>query len=55
MNEIRTVRVTANLTQKAAAEKCGVPLRTFQDWEYGKRIPPDYTRVYIINKLKEGN
>ena len=53
MNEIREARQKAGITQKRAAEICGVPLRTYQDWEYGKRNPPEYVKVMIINKLME--
>lgn len=53
LNNIREARLSSGLTQKQAAEKCGVPLRTFQDWEYGKRKPPEYVAVQIINKLRE--
>jgi len=53
MTEIRKARLAAGVTQKRAAEMCGVPLRTYQDWEYGKRNPPEYVKVMIINKLME--
>jgi DNA-binding transcriptional regulator YiaG len=34
---IRNARKAAGLTQKSAAEKCLSALRSWQDWEYGKR------------------
>ncbi|MHB1530508.1 MAG: hypothetical protein ACYCXT_14055 [Acidiferrobacteraceae bacterium] len=34
---ILKARKAAGLTQKAAAEKCLSALRSWQDWEYGKR------------------
>ncbi len=34
-NKIKEARLKAGLTQKAAAEYLEMPLRTFQDWEYG--------------------
>lgn len=55
INEIRAARLNSGLTQKQAAEKCGVPFRTYQDWEYGRRNPPDYTKQAVIERLKEGN
>lgn len=34
---ILKARLAAGLTQKAAGEKCLSALRSWQDWEYGKR------------------
>lgn len=45
MSRIREVRRQAKLTQKQLAEHYDIPLRTLQDWETGKRKPPEY----IIN------
>lgn len=43
-NKIKEARLKAGLTQKAAAEYLEMPLRTFQDWEYGSNAPK-----YVIN------
>lgn len=43
-NKIKEARLKACLTQKAAAEYLEMPLRTFQDWEYGSNAPK-----YVIN------
>jgi len=43
-NKIKEARLKAGLTQKAAAEFLEMPLRTFQDWEYGSNAPK-----YVIN------
>ena len=40
------------LTQKALAERFGIPLRTVEDWSTGKRTPPDYV-VRMIQTLLE--
>lgn len=40
------------LTQKALAERFGIPLRTVEDWSTGKRTPPDYV-VRMIQQLLE--
>lgn len=47
MSRIREVRRQAKLTQKQLAEHYDIPLRTLQDWETGKRKPPEY----IVNLL----
>jgi transcriptional regulator with XRE-family HTH domain len=50
---LKELRTKANLTQKQAAELLGVPFRTYQDWEYGKRTPPKYVLKMVIDKLKK--
>lgn len=37
--DIKELRRKNNLTQQELAEKCGVTLRTVQNWEQGKTIP----------------
>lgn len=49
---LKELRQSANLTQKKAAELLGVPYRTYQDWECGKRCPPQYVMQLVIDKLK---
>lgn len=39
-NKIKEARESAGLTQTQAAELIGAKLRTWQDWEYGKRNMP---------------
>ena len=47
--EIKQARVTAGDTQKSAAERIGAKLRTWQDWEYGKRnMPAAKFKLYLI-------
>lgn len=41
--EIRTERTRRRLTQRVAGSLIGAALRTFQDWEYGKRKFPNGT------------
>lgn len=39
---IQELRAKTNLSQKKFAEYFGIPLRTVQEWEQGRRKPPDY-------------
>lgn len=39
---IKQIRQSTNLTQKQFAEYFDIPLRTVQEWEQGRRNPPDY-------------
>lgn len=48
---LKELREKAKLTQKAAAELLGVPFRTYQNWEYGQRTPPDYVLQAATDKL----
>ena len=40
------------MTQKAFAEYFGIPVRTLQDWQAGKRKMPDYLLRLMIYKLE---
>ena len=33
-------------------ERVGVPLRTIEDWESEKRIPPDYVQHLVLDRLQ---
>lgn len=39
MADVKKIRTKYNLTQQELADKCGVTLRTVQNWERGKTIP----------------
>ncbi len=51
--ELRIARTNAKLTQKATAELLGVPLRTYESWETGKRCPTEFTQKSIIEFFKK--
>lgn len=40
--EIKRIRAEYQLTQKQLSELTGIPRRTIEDWETGKRNPPDW-------------
>lgn len=42
MSDIRALRTSAGLTQQQFADLFGIPKRTIENWEGGKRQPPDY-------------
>ena len=39
---VRSLRMAAGLSQRALADKYGIPRRTIENWESGVRTPPDY-------------
>lgn len=52
MNELKTLRKQAHLTLAQTAQLLNVPVRTYENWENGWRVPPIYLYEYIINRLK---
>lgn len=48
---IKAARKAAGLTQQGMSDLLGIPKRTVQDWEGGKRTPPDWAERLIIEKL----
>jgi DNA-binding transcriptional regulator YiaG len=49
MMSIKEIRTMSGLTQKAFAEKYGIPKRTLESWEMGERKPPEYV-VTLLEK-----
>lgn len=50
MNHIKKLRQEKNLNRKQLSELSGVPSRTIDDWENGRRIPRD---VYQLKKIAD--
>ena len=49
MNErIKAIRKKSGLSQAAFSEKYHIPVRTIQDWEGSKRVPP----IYVVKLLE---
>lgn len=44
---IKETRKKYKLTQKQLSEMTGIPMRTVQNWETGKRSCPEYTEKLI--------
>ena len=53
--DIKDLRQQTNMTQAAFAESLNIPVRTLQDWEQGRRTPPDYVIELIKYKIKKGD
>lgn len=52
MAELKLIRASTGLTQKAFAEWLHIPLRTIEDWEAGRRQPPEYVIELIQFKVE---
>ena len=51
MSAIRDARKAAGLSQQGVADTLGIPKRTLQDWESGKRTPPGWAETLVVEKL----
>ena len=49
---IRELRESIGLTRKEFSEHIGIPIRTLEDWEAGRRTPPSYVPRLIAYQLK---
>lgn len=49
---IRKIREETGMTRKDFAAHLGIPLRTMEDWEAGRRKPPEYIPRLIAYQLK---
>ena len=49
---IRELREQTGMTRKDFALHVGIPLRTVEDWEAGRRTPPEYIPRLIAYQLK---
>lgn len=52
-NVIYSLRSLSGLSQKAFSDKYGIPKRTIEDWESGKRTPPEYVVKLLKRVVKE--
>jgi DNA-binding transcriptional regulator YiaG len=50
--DAKTLRTLSGMTQTAFADYFGVPYRTVQDWNAGKRKCPEYLLDLMAYKLK---
>ena len=51
MTKIKSERIRLGLTQHQLADLTGIPFRSIQNWEEGKRNPPEYVERLLLEKL----
>lgn len=51
MTTIRDARKAAGLSQQGVTDILGIPRRTLQDWESGRRTPPGWAEALVVEKL----
>jgi DNA-binding transcriptional regulator YiaG len=45
--EVKQIRINLNLTQVRFCHTFGIPLRAFQEWEYGNRAPSPTSELLL--------
>ncbi len=49
---IRDLRESTGMSRKEFSDHTGIPVRTLEDWEAGRRTPPEYIPRLIAFQLK---
>lgn len=49
---IKGLREQAGMNRREFSEYTGIPVRTLEDWEAGKRTPPEYVPRLLAYQLK---
>ena len=49
---IKDLRKGSGMNSKEFSEHTGIPVRTLEDWEAGRRTPPEYIPRLIAFQLK---
>lgn len=50
--KIKELRESKGMNRKEFSEHTGIPIRTLEDWEAGRRTPPEYVPRLIAYQLK---
>lgn len=51
-NDFKDARTAAGLTQQQMSDLLKIPKRTIEEWEAGRRTPPEYVKILVIEKLE---
>lgn len=51
--EVKELRMLSGLSQQAFSEKYGIPKRSIENWEGGKRNPPEYVISLLERVVRE--
>ncbi len=52
---IKELRECTGMTRKEFSEHTGIPVRTLEDWEAGRRRPPEYIPGLLAYQIKFEN
>lgn len=48
---LKAARAATGMSQQAMADRMLIPKRTIEDWEAGRRTPPEYVQRFVLNEL----
>ena len=51
-SKIKELRASIGMNRKEFSEHTGIPIRTLEDWEAGRRTPPEYVPRLLGYMLK---
>ena len=51
-NRIKELRESIGMNRREFSEYTGIPVRTLEDWEAGRRTPPEYVPRLLAYLLK---
>ena len=51
-NKIKELRESIGMNRRQFSEHTGIPIRTLEDWEAGRRTPPEYVPRLLEYMLK---
>ena len=49
---IKELRESTGMSRKAFSEHTGIPVRTLEDWEAGRRTPPEYIPRLLVYQIR---
>ena len=49
---IKELRESSGMSRKEFSEHTGIPVRTLEDWEAGRRTPPEYIPMLLAYQIK---
>ena len=50
---LKRARTESGLSQQKVADRMLISKRTFEHWERGERVPPEYVQRFVLNELEE--
>lgn len=52
-NEFKAARKRLGMTQRELSELLDIPKRTIEDWEGGRRNPPEWVKKLVLEKMEK--
>ena len=52
---IKDLRESTGMSRKEFSEHTGIPVRTLEDWEAGRRTPPEYIPRLLAYQIRRQN